>query len=231
MIGQPVKIADIEETIIQILAKTKCANLSFSGGLDSSLMLYFMTRVFHKISAFTIGFPEIHPDIEYSRLVVQSIEEKFGNVEHEIYIPTADEVASETEKKPGPDIGVRLFYKFLARNGISRIVACDGIDEFMAGYYDHQQHPDEETYYKYIRRLQEDHLRPLNENSRNTKVYLPYLDDKLLSLLIRIPIANKVDSKNRKKVMVQMARGRIPDAATDRWKYGFCDVLKIKKAK
>jgi len=230
-IGQPVKIADIEEMIIQTLAKTKCANLSFSGGLDSSLMLYFMTRVFHKISVFTIGFPETHPDIEYSRLVVKSVGEKFGNVEHEIFVPNMDEVANETEKKPGPDVGVRLFYRFLAEKGIPGIIACDGIDEYMAGYYDHQQHPDEETYYKYIRRLQEDHLKPLNENSGNTKVYLPYLDDKLLSLLIRIPIANKVDNKNRKKIMVQMARDRIPEAVIDRWKYGFCDALKIKKAK
>lgn len=230
-IGQPVKIADIEEMVIQTLAKTKCANLSFSGGLDSSLMLYFMTRVFHKISVFTIGFPETHPDIEYSRLVVKSIEEKFGSVEHKVFVPRADEVASETEKKPGPDVGVRLFYRFLAEKGVSGIIACDGIDEYMAGYYDHQQQPDEETYYKYIRRLRNEHLKPLDDNSKGVKVYLPYLDERLLCLLAQIPIADKVDGENRKKVMVQMARGRIPDAVIDRWKYGFCDALGIKKAK
>jgi len=227
VVGQPIGIKNLEETIIQAVARIKCTNLSFSGGLDSSLMLYFMTRVFHKVSAFTIGFPETHPDIEYSRSVVK----KLGNVEHKIYIPTADEIAGGARGKPGSDVAVRLFYKFLARQKISRIIACDGIDEFMCGYYDHQQHPNEETYYKYIRHLQDDHLRPLDRNSGNIKVHLPYLDNSVLLLLSQIPISEKVDSKHRKKIMIQLAEGKIPDTVIKRWKYGFCDALRIKKAK
>jgi len=225
VIGQPIGIKEIEETILQTVARIGCRNLSFSGGLDSSLMLYFMTRVFCKVSVFTIGFPKTHPDIEYSRLVVK----KLGSVEHKIYIPTADEMAEEAGKKPDPDVAVRLFYKFLARQKVSGIIACDGIDEFMAGYYDHQQHPDEGTYYKYIWRLQDDHLKPLDKNSGSIKVYLPYLDNSVLLLLSQIPISEKVDSENRKKIMIRMARGKIPDEVIKRWKYGFCDALEIKK--
>lgn len=224
IIGQPIELRDIEEAILQVLAKIDCPYLSFSGGLDSSLMLYFMATVFDKVTTFTIGFPETHPDIEYSRLVAKM----FGNVEHEVFVPSANEI---TEIGSGEDTGVKLFYRFLAEQGISRIIACDGIDEYMAGYYDHQQYPDEKTYYKHLRWLQEDHLKPLDKNSGQIQVYLPYLDETVLYLLAQIPLADKVDTKERKKVMVQMARGRIPDAVIDRWKYGFCDVLRIKKAK
>ena len=226
-IGQPVLIEQIEGALVQILTEIDCHCLSFSGGLDSSLVLYFMATIFDEVTAFTIGFPETHPDIEYSRLVAKM----FGNVKHEVFVPSVNEVASETEKKPEPDVGVRLLYRFLVEKGISRIIACDGIDEFMAGYYDHQQHPDEETYYKYIRRLRDEHLKPLNDNSKGVKVYLPYLDNRLLCLLAQIPIADKVDSENRKKVMVNLAAGRILDKVITRWKYGFCDALGIKKAK
>lgn len=226
-VGQPVQIFDITGRIFWTLVEIGCPYLSLSGGLDSSLILYFMAQAFDKVTAFTIGFPRTHPDIKYSRLVVKM----FENVKHEVFVPSADEVASEIEKKPGPDVGVRLFYRFLAEKEIPGIVACDGIDEYMAGYYDHQQHPDEETYYKYIRRLRDEHLKPLNDNSKGVKVYLPYLDDRLLYLLAQIPLADKVDSKNRKKVMVQMAKHRLPQKVIERWKYGFCDALGFKETR
>lgn len=226
-VGQPIEIQDIEEAILQTLARIKCTNLSFSGGLDSSLMLYFMTLVFHRVSAYTIGFPETHPDIEYSRLVAKG----FKNVELKIFNPSDYGILLEKKKKPGPDVAVRLFYKFLAEQRVPSIIACDGIDEFMAGYYDHQQHPNEETYYKYLRRLRDEHLEPLDKNSGRIKVFLPYLDERLVYLLSQIPISDKVDSEHRKKVIVQMAKGRVPDKVIERWKYGFNDALGIKKAR
>lgn len=227
VVGQPVEIRDIEEAILQALLDIDCPNLSFSGGLDSSLILYFMTRIFKKVLAFTIGFPEDHPDIVHSRLVAR----RFRNVELRVYTPEADRIANETDKKPGQDVGVRLFYWWLAKIGVSAIVACDGIDEFMCGYYDHQQHPDEATYYKRIRRLRDEHLKPLNDNSGDIKVYLPYLDHRLLLLLNQIPLSDKVDGEKRKKIMVDLAERKVPREIIERWKYGFCDALGFKKVR
>lgn len=226
-IGQPILIERIEEAIVQTLTEINCSYLSFSGGVDSSLMLYFMATVFDTVTCFTIGFPKDHPDIVYSRMVAKI----FGNVKHEVYIPTTDEVATETERKPGADVAVRLFYGFLVEHGVLGIVACDGIDEYMAGYHDHQQHPDEATYYKHIRRLRDENLKPLSENSGNIKVYLPYLDHKLLLLLSQIPLSDKVDKKKRKKVMIKLAEGRVPREIIERWKYGFCDALGFKEVR
>jgi asparagine synthetase B (glutamine-hydrolysing) len=80
-----------------------------------------------------------------------------------------------------------------------------------------------------MKRLQEEQLIPLNKNSGQVKVYLPYLDNRLVLLFSQIPISEKVDSKHRKKIMIQMAKGKIPNEIINRRKYGFCDVLKIKE--
>lgn len=226
-IGQPVSIERIEETIVEVLEDYNCRCLSFSGGLDSSLVLYFMATIFDKVTAFTIGFPPDHPDIVHSRLVARL----FGNVRHEICVPTVGEVEAERQAKPEQNVAVRLLYKYVAERRIAGIVACDGIDEYMGGYYDHQQHPDEITYYKHIRRLRDENLKPLDENSGDIRVYLPYLDSRLLLLLNQIPLSDKVDGKKRKKVMVKLAEGRVPRKIIERWKYGFCDALGIKKAR
>lgn len=224
-IGQPVELEKIEVTILQVLSEIDCSCISFSGGLDSSLMLYYMSRVHRNVHAITMGCSETHPDVVYAKSVVS----KFDNVSHEIYIPSAIEL--ETSKKYFGDFdgdeAVRLFYKYVERC-TDRIVACDGIDEFMCGYYAHQEQLNEDTYYKFLRELSDKHLVPLNCNSGNVKVYLPYLDSRLLLLYSQIPISDKVDKTHRKKLLVEMAKGKIPDGVISRRKYGFCDVLSIK---
>lgn len=221
-IGKPVEIKDIELCIKQILNQLSCNCLAFSGGLDSSLMLYFMLRRFKKIQVFTIGASEDHPDIKYSRLVKNSLD-----IKHRVYIPTEEEIGKEDSYSNDVegDKATRLFYKFVSKY-TDEIISCDGIDEFMCGYYDHQNHPNEKTYYGYIRQLQERQLIPLNRNSKGVNVYLPFLDFGLLYLLSQIPTYEKVDKEQRKKLMIEMARGKIPDEIINRRKYGFCDVLR-----
>lgn len=223
-IGQPIDLKKIEDTILEVLSGISCNSLSFSGGIDSSLLLYFMLKIHKKITVFTIGLSDEHPDVKYAEMITA----KFPCVTHKIYIPWPDKI--EREKQPNKSMGdtaVRLFYRFVEQH-TDGIIAGDGIDEFMCGYYTHQKNPNEETYYNFIRQLKEDHLIPLDGNSRKVKVYLPFLDSRLISLLSQIPIVEKVDINHRKKLMVKMAKGRLPDEIINRRKYGFCDVFKIK---
>lgn len=223
-VGKPITVKDIELAILKVLSEIGCNCLSFSGGVDSSLMLYFMLKKHMHVRTFTIGLSEDHPDIKYAQLVVDS----FSNVAHNYYIPTREEV--EAEEQPGDfegDAAVRLFYRFVKKY-TAEIIACDGIDEFMAGYYAHQETLSETTYFNFIRRLQEVQLAPLNRNSGEVDVYLPYLDSRLISLYSQIPLSEKVDLHVRKKFMVRMAKGKLPDRVIKRRKIGFCDALKIK---
>ena len=93
----------------------------------------------------------------------------------------------------------------------------------------HQDCITEGTYYGIIRDLRRNHLLPLNANSGKVDVYLPYLDSRLISLYSQIPLSEKIDEETRKKFMVSMARGKIPDEIITRRKYGFCDALKVKE--
>lgn len=224
-VGQPIKLRKIEDTILQVLSEIKCNYISFSGGLDSSLMLYYMLQVYPEVHAITMGCSEIHPDVKYSKFVVS----KFSNVFHDIYIPSSLDLLES--KKPywefDGDRAVSLFYGYV-KHYTNSIIACDGIDEFMCGYYAHQEQPCEATYYKYLRELSGKHLDPLHRNSENVEVYLPYLDSRLLLLYSQIPVEDKVDKAYRKKLLVKMAKGKIPAEVINRRKYGFCDVLNIK---
>jgi len=224
-IGRPIEIKEIEDKILSIVYEIDCDCLALSGGLDSSLMLYFMLKKHQQVRAFTIGISEKHPDVKYSKLVVDNL----GRTKHRIYIPTLREIGGEKEQEGDfrGDKAIRLFYKFVSKY-TDEIISCDGIDEYMAGYYDHQENPGEKTYYKYIRQLREKHLEPLNRNSGRVKVYLPYLDSKLLFLLSQIPIAEKVTFEQRKTLVVAMAENKIPSEIINRRKYGFCDALQIR---
>jgi len=223
-IGQAISLKEIEDKLFQVLSEIKCNCIAFSGGLDSSLLLYFMAKTHKNVKAFTMGLSKNHPDILFSKLLIKN----YRNVKHIIYIPTIEERAKEEKnvKFKGDDV-VRLFYKFVSKHTDS-IISGDGMDEFMCGYYAHQINPSEQTYYKYLRALQIEQLEPLDKNSRQIKVYLPYLDDRLIYIYSQIPIAKKVDEYGRKKIIQMIAKSKLPEGIIKRRKYGFCDVLRIK---
>lgn len=221
-VGQPIEIRDLERAIERTLREIQCNCLALSGGLDSSLMLYFMLKVYREVRAFTIGSSENHRDVKYSVLVA----EELGRTKHLYYVPTRKEIDEEKDQSRDfkGDKATRLFYKFVKKH-TREIISGDGIDEFMCGYYGHQGYPTELAYFEYIRRLRLEHLEPLNRNSMGVSVYLPYLDAELLYLLSQIPTYEKVNKKERKVLMVEMAKGKIPDEIMMRHKIGFCDAL------
>lgn len=223
-VGRKINTNKIIAIILDALSDIPCNSLSLSGGIDSCLLLYFMLKIHKKVTAFTIGLSEDHPDIKYAEMMA----DRYPQVTHKIYIPWPDKIKKERlPSKSLGDTAVRLFYKFVSDH-TDGIIAGDGIDEFMCGYYPHQKSPNEKTYYDFIRRLNLEHLIPLDKNSGDVKVYLPFLDGRLISLLSQIPVFEKVDTKNRKKLMVEIAKGRLPEEIILRRKYGFCDAFTIK---
>ncbi len=91
--GQPIKTQDIEETVLLVLKEIDINCLALSGGLDSSLMLYFMTKVYGiDIDTFTIALSEDHPDYIYSK----TVSKHFG-VKWNTHIPTESLERKETD--------------------------------------------------------------------------------------------------------------------------------------
>lgn len=231
-IGQEIQIVHIEETLLSVLRDIDCNCLSFSGGIDSTVILYLMLKIHKNIEVFTIGISENHPDIEISK----SVTGKLAGVHHQVFIPSQEEIEeieNEAHNEFMGDGAVIEFYKKLMQYNIDKIIACDGIDEYMCGYYAHVDLPEqaeEQVYYTYIRRLQNEQLIPLNKNSGPVKVYLPYIDNRLIYLYSQIPLSDKTRGKCRKSMIVELAKKLgIPEKVIQRRKYGFCDALKEKK--
>uniref|UniRef100_A0A6H1ZPC0 Putative asparagine synthase n=1 Tax=viral metagenome TaxID=1070528 RepID=A0A6H1ZPC0_9ZZZZ len=200
--------------LLDILKDIPSCNLALSGGVDSSLLLKGLIDTDHKnIQCFTIAFKEDHPDIVHAKLIA-----KFYDIEHKIIIA-----------QPGKPV-YQTFYDELKFFEIEDIVCGDGVDEYMAGYYDHCKSPEYSTYYHYIDQLIPKHLNALDNESQNVKVYLPFLDDRFTGFAARIPLSSKVAYLYiRKHFIYELAKiNGIPKEIIDRRKYGFCDIWKVK---
>jgi asparagine synthetase B (glutamine-hydrolysing) len=200
----------------KILSKFDVKHLAYSGGIDSTLMLVMMKKVYGQINTYTISSRENHPDIHFSRLGV----EKYGTNHLEFIVAPNH---SEIDVFPG-DNAVRQLFENVS-NYTNKIICCDGIDEFMCGYYDHMK-LDFNIYEYYLSRLLPDHLIPLNQISQHVNVFLPYLDKKIVDKLSNVYYYYKVDKENRKKLMSSTAEYLgIPKEIIYRNKYGFCDAF------
>jgi asparagine synthetase B (glutamine-hydrolysing) len=217
-IGRKVSPQEVAEAVQDCILTLNIRNLSLSGGIDSTLLLYFMkTLLGDPIHCYTIALDETHPDYIHAKMATV-----FFGVEFHPYVLGKPSNGNES---------VRTFYERLSADGVKDIIAGDGIDEFACGYYSHEKDGSEQNYISWIRKLNAEQLVPLNENSGDVSVYLPYLSSEVISLLSLIPLSEKVDSYRRKKIIVEMAQGNIPDVIVNRWKFGFCDAGSRKDLK
>lgn len=214
-IGKKISSSEISSAICSSIKQTGVHSLSLSGGIDSTLLLYFMKKVLgNSIYCYNVSLSEDHPDHVYAKMATD-----FFGVDLYSYFLDGNEE---------PDEVVKTFYTYLKNAGVKKIIAGDGIDEFSCGYYSHQNDPSERNYISWIRQLNQGQLAPLNKNSGSVSVYLPYLAPSVVALLSLIPIYDKVDSDCRKKIIVEMAKGNIPDDIINRRKFGFCDAASRK---
>lgn len=217
-----VDILKIINMLEDILIAINIRHIAYSGGVDSTIILCLMSQLFDNISTYTISCRKDHPDVKFA-----SIGSKLYKSNHHEFI-IGEEYKQDGDRDFG-DNAVRRFFE-LSSKYIDKIICCDGIDEFMCGYYKHQDES-EDTYRYYLSRLTPDYLVPLNKNSKNIKVFLPYLNKNLLDLIGIIPLNKKVDGTNRKKIIMKIADYlNIPKEISRRNKYGFCDAF-IEKNK
>ncbi len=205
------------DTLYDILYDINVRHISYSGGIDSTIILCLLSHLFEGVSTYTISSRADHPDVRFARLG----SEKYNTKHHEFIVEPTKTVADEFLG----DDAVRQFYENVGKY-TNQIICGDGIDEFMCGYYDHQKYG-EKAYVSYLEALLSKHLIPLNRSSKDTEVYLPYLSNDLIDMYREIPLDDKVDSRTRKKIMVKIAEYlNVPEEFINRNKYGFCEAFR-----
>jgi len=206
-----------------ILKTINVPHLGYSGGIDSTIMLDVMAATYsdRKVHTYIIASREDHPDVQFARKGSKI----YNTIHHEFIV---EPTHKKTDRFEG-DNAVRQLFELLPKF-TDKIICCDGIDEFMCGYYNHQ-HKTASNYKHYLSNLVINQLIPLNHASKDIEIYLPYLDNQLIDIYRKIPLTDKVDSKHRKKPMIEIAKHLgILDEFINRNKYGFCDAF-IEKNK
>jgi asparagine synthase (glutamine-hydrolysing) len=219
--------------------------VTLSGGVDSSLGLALLRQNFPdaKIVTFTMGGSEEHPDVVHARLAA----EKFG-AEHQEIIPSQDdiqEMLAEYQKEfPGSDakkavtdgdFDVYLLYKKISAMRPKLMIAYDGIDELMGGYWGHRKEKSSEerkkAFAEYWQKLIPHHLQPLLATSQKFDIRLifPYLNKELAQMISGIPISDRVSDEVGKLPMRELARiFEVPDEIIKRSKRGQVGMLDIE---
>lgn len=213
----PDVVIDFLINIIQdVLRKININHLAYSGGIDSSVLLCLLSRIFGSVNTYTITCRKDHPDIIFAEYG-----SRFYNSIHHPFVVMPDH--KDTDVFTG-DNAVRSLFEHV-HVCTSKLICGDGIDEFICGYHKHKDLKFE-TYEYFLNDLLAGHLIPLNLNSNSVDVFLPYLDETFVSILRLIPLRCKVDSKQRKKIMVSVAAHlRVPEKIIYRHKYGFADAF------
>ena len=199
-VGRKMMVEDLDRALTAAIADVDCATLSFSGGVDSCLLLWYMLAKGERVAAATLDLWKGSPDAQYARRVHEFVRREYGPGRMTLA------VIEEAHEWPQGDEAVARFYAYLRDVvGCSAIVAGDGIDEFAAGYYAHAKAPSDSTYHRILGRLQADHLAPLDENSGSVAVWLPYLDYRVRSVLLQMPLGQKMEG-GRKGILKRLAR-------------------------
>ena len=212
--------------------------LTWSGGLDSTVSLVLLKKYFPSfdIHAFTIGESEDHPDL----VATKAMRDQVGLRHHHIIIPTQEEkeemrtrLIDKNRNVGNGDIAVALVYKHMAEMGARTVLAHDGIDELLGGYWDHRKSSDPQeklsAFELYWKQLRENHLEPLNRTAVMFRINpeFPYLDQRVVEYITLLPLDARTDRSESKKPLRAIARMiGVPELAITRPKIGFCDALK-----
>jgi len=218
--------------------------MTLSGGLDSSFCLAMIRRRLGPdvpIYTFTIAGSEDHPDFIHAEMVADLF-----HTRHHAWCPSKEAIEDAEARmrsiwpsdpiEPG-DVAAFLVYKTIAdhklihHNGLLSIIAHDGIDELLGGYWDHrkEQSPEEkaEMFRYFWGRLENHHLIPLEKKAEHfgIDVYLPYFQENLIRFISKIPLDDRTSKEVSKIPLREIAKAYLPKKIIERKKYGFCSAL------
>jgi len=212
---------------------------TLSGGVDSTLALAILRKTLGpttEIVSVTMGGSESHPDIQFGKLAAETFKS-----EHYEYIPNPEEIEAGLREfqqlHPEADLrddvtkgnfDVFMLYRYLSQKlNAKSVIAHDGIDELMGGYWQHRQKQTDDEKAEQFKHfwdvLIKDHLQPLTSTARaqNINVEFPYLENNLVDYISGIPLDERTDFSVSKKPIRALAElYGVPKSIIERTKRG-----------
>lgn len=212
------------------LYESPSPGILLSAGIDSTILTMLIREKYPDIPCFTVGGAPNHPDV----LAAQKLSVEL-NLDLRIYLPN---ISSQKKAKdvietdyPG-DEAVYLALEF-AKPWVKTILATDGIDEQMGGYWWHVNENDrfsttEEAFKYYWAQLEPTHLTPMFKSAEKVGLDINwvFLHPDVVDYISRIPLKERIKDGVNKAFWREAARSiGVPEWVINRPKRGFVNAL------
>ena len=225
----------LDSTIKKTLDSGGRPGILLSGGIDSSLLAILAVKHYPDIPCFVIGQYLENADVQAAwRLAKEKSLNLYVHLlnSEEISVIQRElkECAGSTPLYAGDEC-VLAALKFAAPI-VNNVIATDGIDELMGGYWGHRDRkrfPDVKDAFKYFwDELEEKHLSPMyrSANLYNLSLTFVYLFPRIVQYLSLIPLDDRIKGNVGKAVWREIAQmAGVPSWIIKRQKRGFVDAF------
>lgn len=215
---------------------TNDSGILLSGGIDSAVLSILAAKYYPDIPCFVVGHDIMHSDVQAAK---QLAEEKGLNLKVRIF-NTEEIIVLKQELKECMNLAplyegdecVFGALKFAARDVI-KIIATDGIDELMGGYWGHRDRkrfPDIKDAFKhYWDKLEGEHLLPMCRSAEffELDIIFIYLLPEIVEHLSIIPLEDRIKGGVGKAIWREIAEMvGVPSWVIERKKEGFVNAFK-----
>ena len=194
--------AECREILKEVTERCNSEWIALSGGLDSSILAHLLKE--KKLNAVTIITKDfLGTDLTYSQIVAKHIDLPLSllHIEMKELLDSIDETIKIL--KNFNDIEIRnsivpyMYLNSLKNKGINSIITGDGADEIFAGYNFLLKKPEEELEDE-LKRIKEIMHFPSRDIAEvlGMKIETPFLDQKVMEYSDKLPISEKINSKD-----------------------------------
>ncbi len=211
---------DVTVQSLESVKESKTMGISFSGGVDSSLLAKIAKDLGYDVILLTMGFEDSH-DVEFSKTMA-----KILGIRHEIEL-ISENTFSDVARKISDMINVNnlswnenciAFYyvaKLAKKHNISKVITANGIDELFCGYNSYRDFisEGEEAVIGLVKEKIDNEVRMMKAVNQVTsefgvQIVQPFLSEKFIEFAKTVPLEHKIKDKDdlmRKHIVRKLA--------------------------
>ena len=218
--GLEKELYDVMVQSLESIKESKTVGISFSGGVDSSLLAKTAKDLGYDVMLLTMGFEDSH-DVEFSKTMAKRLD-----IRHEIEL-ISQQTFSDIARKISDMINVDnlswnenciAFYyvaKLAKKYNISKVITANGIDELFCGYNSYRDFiPEgEDAIVGLMREKLDNEIRMMKAVNQVTsefgiRIVQPFLSEKFIAFAKTVQLCHKITDKDdlmRKHIVRKLA--------------------------